>query len=86
MEKPYTFKGQSLENRPSCIFQAIGNILVAEAATKVKAKKKKKKRKKNKTPKTEPRWSQICSSLLQEQGAKWPSVAFSQAHGEEKMK
>ena len=45
MEKPYTFKGQSLENRPSCIFQAIGNILVAEAATKVKAKKKPKKKK-----------------------------------------
>ena len=27
MEKCYTFKGQSLENGLSCIFQAIGNIL-----------------------------------------------------------
>ena len=31
MEKCYTFTGQSLENGISCIFQAIGNILVAEA-------------------------------------------------------
>ena len=27
MEKCYTLKGQSLETRLSCIFQAIGNIL-----------------------------------------------------------
>ena len=28
MEKCYTFKGQSPETRLSCIFQAIGNILL----------------------------------------------------------
>ena len=27
MEKCYTFKGQNLESRLPCIFQAIGNIL-----------------------------------------------------------
>ena len=27
MEKRYTFKGQNLESRLPCIFQAIGNIL-----------------------------------------------------------
>ena len=31
MGKCYTLKGQSLEDGPFCIFQAIDNILVAKA-------------------------------------------------------
>jgi len=31
MEKCYTVKGQSLDNRLSCIFQTIGNTLVEKA-------------------------------------------------------
>ena len=56
MKKRYTFKGQSLENGLSCLFQAIGNSLhlqQKQQTTKAKVKE------------TDPIWSQICPSLLQ---------------------
>ena len=57
MEKCYIFKGQSLENGLSSIFQALGNILLMihpeqrqqNAKFKVKGK--------------DPVWSQICPSV-----------------------
>ena len=55
MESCYPFKGQSLENGLSYMFQAIGSILNTKAKqqkTKVKAKE------------TDPIWTQICSSRL----------------------
>ena len=51
----YTFKGQSLENGLSCMFQTIGSILNTKEKqqnTKVKVKE------------TDLIWSQICSSWL----------------------
>ena len=40
MENCYTFKGQSLENGLSCVFQATGNVLVTQAIEyKVKQKR-----------------------------------------------
>ena len=62
MEKCYTFKGQRLEHGLSCLFQAIGNILLQrcrarmtkhrQQSTEVRAKG------------LDPIWSQVCSSLL----------------------
>ena len=65
MEKCYTFKGQSLENELSCIFQAVGNMATffnkrcrasmtkhRQQSTKVRAKE------------IDSIWSQVCSSLL----------------------
>ena len=55
MGKCYTFKGQSLESGPSCIFQAIESLLNLEQRqknTKVKAKE------------IDPLWSQIGLSRL----------------------
>ena len=40
MEKCYTFKGQSLENGLSCIFQATGNILILAKAMEYKGESK----------------------------------------------
>lgn len=56
METCYTLQGQSLESGRSYMFQAVGNILNSKQKqqnTKVKVKE------------TDPKWSQICPSLLQ---------------------
>ena len=62
MVKCYTFKGQSLGNGLSCIFQALGNIFLVrfrasmtkhrQQSTRVRAEG------------IDPIWSQLCSSLL----------------------
>lgn len=54
MVKCYTFKGQSLENGPSRIFQVICNVLVAKAI-KYKAFKVKE---------TDPKWNHLFSPIV----------------------
>ena len=66
MGKCYAFKGQSLENRRSCVFQAIGGVLLQRCAATMS--KHRKHSTKVRAKGIDPVWNQAYSSLLQNLG------------------
>lgn len=82
MGKCYALKGQSLENGLSCVFQAIGSILLQRCTASMS--KHRQQSTKVRTKGIDPIWNQGYSSLLQNLVA-WKRGQYSEANGDKRQ-